>query len=462
MGGHILLADDVMSYRVLIRARLFVAHYNVVMADSVEDVHPLAVSETPDLAIIGVGQNSSKSLDLIRTMKSDPLTSDVTILVVCDNQANKTRVQALKAGADDVLSRSASEAFLLASLRNLMRRRNEDAELNLREDTRVALGFSEAAAGFGTVKPPPTGTIALVTGNPKDSVSWKRRLETKLRDRIETLTPRELPDLDDGSLRPDLYVIEANLRHPSHGFALITDLRSRSISKDAGIVAIFDPTEEEAATHALDLGANAVLDTTASDDELIERIRCQLRRKAQQDRVRREIKDGLLMAITDPLTGLKNRRYAISSLKQIAENSNTNGKPFAVMMLDLDRFKRVNDTYGHPAGDAVLKAAAERIESGLRSDDIIARLGGEEFIVIMPETTPKDAQVAGERLRLMIEDIPFKLPDNDDALHLTVSIGIAVGNLGTPASLLIEEADRALYAAKEEGRNLVNMSSPAA
>lgn len=462
MSGHILIADNVMSYRVLTRARLLIAHYNVVTANAISDAQGIIEAEAPDLAIIGADQADDAAIKLIQQLKADPKTSSTAILAVSDKGLTAAREAALLAGADDVLERSASEALLLASIRNLMRNRNEDADLKLREETREALGFAEPMASFEKPAGHAKGTIALVAANTQTAEGWKSTLVAQLRDRIEILNPDQLLELDETHIQPDVYVIEADMRHHHDGLSLITDLRSRSAAKGAGIVAVFSPDDEEGAVHALDLGANAVVDTRFTSVELVERIRAQLRRKSRQDQLRQEITDGLQLAVTDPLTGLKNRRYAMSSLARIAESSHRSGQPFAVMMLDLDWFKRVNDEFGHPAGDAVLKDAAQRIANGVRTDDVVARLGGEEFIVVMPDTAPEAAQAAGERLRQTIETVAFEIAGVETPLDLTVSIGIAVAAGGTAAEELIREADRALYSAKSEGRNLVSMGQPAA
>lgn len=462
MGGHILLAEEIMSHRVLTRARLNVAHYNVTLADRLEDAHQLAVAEQPDLAIIGLSDTPEAAFSLIRTLKSDPLTSEIEIVALTSNPNGAANAQALAAGADDVLSRSTPVPVLQARIRNLMRVHNDDADLTLREDTREALGFAEPASPFEMGNPSGPGTIALVTAKDETAVEWRDNLSSHLRDHIKVLRANHILDAKGDDLHPDVYVIEATLQHHHDGLELIAELRSRVGTRTAGIIAVMDPEDIDGAISALDLGANGVIFNPPSGPELVERIRTQLRRKARSDRLRRQIFDGLTLAVTDPLTGLKNRRYALSSLTRIAEHAKQSGQSFAVMILDLDRFKRVNDTYGHQAGDAVLTEAARRITGGLRTDDIVARLGGEEFLVIMPDTTPKAAAMAGERLRQLVEAVPFAIPGRTEALSLTVSVGIAMGKGAGHVEALVEQADRALYSAKADGRNLVTMSRPAA
>lgn len=159
------------------------------------------------------------------------------------------------------------------------------------------------------------------------------------------------------------------------------------------------------------------------------------------------------LAETDGLTGLPNRRKAESRLHAEIARAKRHDQPFSVALLDIDRFKRVNDTYGHAAGDHVLKTLAGVLFRELREVDLVARLGGEEFLVILPATDPPGARRTAERLRCAVERAGATLPGGT-ALTYTVSIGVASWpDDGETAELLLERADQALYMAKREGRN---------
>ena len=182
------------------------------------------------------------------------------------------------------------------------------------------------------------------------------------------------------------------------------------------------------------------------------------------------------LAATDPLTGLYNRRYADRYLSDVIQNSNITGQPFAVMMADIDHFKSVNDTYGHAVGDVILRTIASRISDNLRSIDLVARFGGEEFLVVMPGTDAERAGPAANRLRAQICDDPIVLEDGRK-VTVTVSVGVTVGGArrhcassaaksavtpsrteGIVADTLLGLADGALYCAKAAGRNRVEVA----
>ena len=168
------------------------------------------------------------------------------------------------------------------------------------------------------------------------------------------------------------------------------------------------------------------------------------------------------MAVTDQLTGLYNRRYLASHLSAMFDRAYWTGRPLAVMVLDLDHFKEVNDRHGHDTGDRVLKEFADRIASSIRGIDLACRYGGEEFLIAMPDTDLAFASVVAERLRQEIATSKFKLHNGRDELGVTVSIGLASTENGPEddsAQKLIKRADEALYEAKNGGRNRVIQSA---
>jgi diguanylate cyclase (GGDEF)-like protein/PAS domain S-box-containing protein len=163
------------------------------------------------------------------------------------------------------------------------------------------------------------------------------------------------------------------------------------------------------------------------------------------------------LAHTDPLISMFNRRHFFDLARKEIERSRRSGKPVAIILIDLDHFKQINDTYGHPAGDQVLQHVAERCQAALRFEDILARYGGEEFIVLLPEAEIDQAEMVAERLRHAVEANPFSLCD--ESILITISLGVA----GTPAGKdstieeLLSLADSALYCSKQLGRNRVSV-----
>ncbi|MFH7526589.1 diguanylate cyclase [Aeromonas sp. A5] len=166
---------------------------------------------------------------------------------------------------------------------------------------------------------------------------------------------------------------------------------------------------------------------------------------------------------TDELTGMMNRRLLLKQLEQARARLLTRQKPFAVLLLDLDRFKRINDIYGHLAGDAVLKEVATTLDEQLESGMVLGRYGGEEFAILLRNCgDPSEAARIAERLRVSVEARLVKSPTSDELLEVTVSIGIAMARGGESIDALINRADECLYQAKMAGRNCVVVEDPQA
>jgi two-component system cell cycle response regulator len=205
-----------------------------------------------------------------------------------------------------------------------------------------------------------------------------------------------------------------------------------------------------------DLGANEYLIRPVERNELLARARTQVRRKRLQERLRENHRRSLSLALTDELTGLYNRRYMLAHLNELLARATKGDMQTAVLMLDIDHFKSVNDNYGHPAGDDILRELAARLLRQVRSVDLVARLGGEEFVAVMPETTLSGAAVVAERLRLSVATEPFTVKASGERLTVTISIGVAATDeIDEGVDVLMKRADEALYAAKNGGRNRV-------
>jgi two-component system cell cycle response regulator len=185
------------------------------------------------------------------------------------------------------------------------------------------------------------------------------------------------------------------------------------------------------------------------------RVKTQVKRKRHADLLKARLEESVEMAITDGLTGLHNRRYMEGHLKTLVSQSVQAGRALSLLVADIDFFKSVNDTYGHDVGDHVLREFARRFRRNTRGIDLACRLGGEEFVIIMPDTDLARAIQVGERLRATIAGDPFPIAGNKE-LRVTASVGIStLENREDTPETLFKRADRALYAAKREGRNRV-------
>ncbi|GAB5445261.1 diguanylate cyclase [Gymnodinialimonas sp.] len=456
MAGRILVVDDVATNRIVMKVKLTSACYSVDQAENGAEALKAARDTKPDLILLDVMMPDMSGLDVCRALKADPETADIPIVLITALSDRDAKMDGLEAGADDFLTKPVEEVTLLARVRSLLRASDSVRELRARDDTVAAYGFAEAALGFqGKSRP---GRIALVAPGPRGAVLWKAAIDDRIGGDVQII-PREtaLTQVAGTGEVPDVFVISVDLAQRNEGLRLLSDLRSRPGTRHSATVMILPEGDSERAAIALDLGANDVLHDPFDAQELAIRISAQLDRKRQSDRMRAGVRAGLEAAITDPLTGLYNRRFALHRMEQIMARP---GPDPAVMMIDLDFFKEVNDTYGHAAGDAVLQQVAVRLRGQLQANDLLARIGGEEFLVVLSGADARDAKECAERLRSAIGSTSYDLGGDTFPVRVTASVGLALpgsraDSAATPEAL-IHKADTALYGAKSHGRDQVS------
>jgi two-component system cell cycle response regulator len=240
------------------------------------------------------------------------------------------------------------------------------------------------------------------------------------------------------------------------GLRLCSQLRSLERTRQIPILIIVDPDDHERLMRALDMGVNDYLLRPVDKQELMARVNTQIKRWRYTEQLRTNVKQSIEMAVTDSLTGLYNRRFMEKQLSALANSAANRGKPLAILVIDVDYFKSINDNHGHDAGDRVLQELSARIKDGLRNLDLPCRTGGEEFIVVLPDTDNTVALRIGERLRKLVSLKPFNAGAKTGPMNITVSIGVAsFEGINDTTESLLKRADQALYQAKRDGRNRV-------
>lgn len=449
MTGRILIVDAVPTNRIILRVKLSAAFYEVAQVASGAAALAAMRKSVPDLVVTAADLSDMTGRALCAELRQQNPRDSPPVVILHDGDDPDERLASLAAGADEVLSRPFEDKVMLARLRALLRERDAEAELELREDTRRAFGLAEDGSDFTG-----PGVVHLIA---QSGLAATERLTTELQRRISD----KVIQVDPGkALRPlaapDVIVVAEALGCNGEGLSLLPQLRANRPTRHSGLIYIARPLESRDAASALDMGANDILTDGPNLDELAIRLKRQIRRKRANERLRANMQDGLRAALTDPLTGLFNRRYALPHLSRLAERAIDKRRPYAVLMADIDRFKTVNDAHGHAGGDAVLQALAQRLRDNLRAADLIARWGGEEFLIAMPDSDRTAALATAERLCSIMASRPVILPDGT-SIGITLSIGVAtLMKMGEEHPMdLIERADNALYAAKNAGRNTV-------
>lgn len=252
----------------------------------------------------------------------------------------------------------------------------------------------------------------------------------------------------------DLIICDLAMPHVD-GLMFISMVKKRSDLCDIPIIIVTGQDGSDFRIKGFNMGANDYISKPFNPEELVARVRRQLQIKKGQDDLKSSNKYLEKLSYTDPLTSLYNRRYLMETLSLEIERSSRGYKCISLILLDTDSFKKVNDTYGHQAGDIVLVAIANAVKSGLRRYEIVARYGGDEFAIVLPSTPLEAARIAAERMRETLQSLSFEPPLEN--LVVTGSFGIATypsWEINDSESLL-RKADDALYRAKERGRNRV-------
>ncbi len=472
MAGRILIYDGIAANRIVLRCKLSAACYTVIQADSYADLRRRAMDDPVDLVICDLDAAPHRALALCRALCGQLPALRVPVVLLASDPAPALRIAAFGAGAWALLRKPLHDDLLLATLRQVLRQAHGVRETVQQRASVAELGFAEPARSYVA----PRRSAALVAHDQVRADAAAQQLRGRLSAvDLHALTPDRALSLGDRARAPDTYVILSEPARWQQDLRLVSDLHSRTGSRDARILMVqhgapgADPVADGdmamRAAMALDLGADDVLFGDVHLSELAIRMEQQAARKQFVDTLRRTLRNGIEMAARDPLTGLYNRRYAVPRLDRMLDSAQERGAPLALMALDLDRFKAVNDTHGHGAGDAVLVEVARRLAAALRPRDLIARSGGEEFWIALPDTGPAEAATTAQALCRLIRSSPVPLPARGGLLRVTVSIGVAVAGPAAVAPTLdglLARADRALYAAKADGRDKVTFASHAA
>lgn len=446
MSARILVVDDNAANLRMMRGKLEARYYEVTTAQSGPEALSMIEQIAPQIILLDVMMPEMDGFEVCERLKADPLTQHIPVVMLTALTEEEDRIRGLEAGADDFLSKPVDDFALLSRLEALTRfnavadelRQRESSGLSISPLTTEELTQLDAPANILVIDQDEYAADQIVSNLKRcghNAASW-----------ADGKTALSLSGLD-------LAVVA--LSDQTHDpLRLCVQLRSVTQPRPIPIVLTLDIADKKIARKAFSLGAADMVVKPTNVQELRARIRTQVKRSRYIEILRKRLDRGLELSLVDQLTGLYNRRFMLSKLEQWMKRANGDGQRLSVIAFDIDHFKRVNDSHGHEAGDVVLRDFAERIRMNIRPKDIACRLGGEEFLVILPETAGDMACVSAERIRRAIAGEAFGIERADLLLDITVSAGVATyaGGDDTVADIL-HRADEALYAAKRAGRN---------
>ncbi len=451
MTARILVVDDVPANVKLLEVRLLAEYFDVVTASNGPNALAICARGGVDIVLLDIMMPGMDGFDVCRKLKADPSTAHIPVVMVTALDQMSDRIQGLEAGADDFLTKPVNDMQLMTRLRSLVRLKMLGDELRLRASTTRDMGI-EKLLGGGQPAFEKRPSVLLVDQRPASRARMAEMLQP-----IADVELCEDPQLAVfRAAEGDFDCIVASARFDNFDpLRLCSQLRSLDRTRLAPLILIVEAGEDDLVARAFDLGANDYLVRPVDEQELAARLRTQVRRKRYTEHLRSSMAQTIELAITDPLTGLHNRRYLDNHLDALFARAAARKRELSVMITDIDRFKSINDAYGHIVGDRVLVEFARRLRKNVRGIDLACRFGGEEFVVLMPDTDHATAELVAERVRKEIESDLFATGEGQ-SIPVTVSIGVASMSGGEPgAQSLMARADSALYEAKRNGRNRV-------
>lgn len=435
---------------------------------AIETLDPAAALATApehrhDIVIVAAdGESAERAIDFVDQWRDRARSLLRPAIVVVGRGRPELEAECHLAGADLALFAPARPRLVRAEIRALLRQQRLYDELRLRRDAGERLGVADAGAeSAGDVEESDPEIrvervrVTVVTDRDEADAALRGAFDRAGYSHRRVFAGRaaEAGRLGDA----DIVVIDAAADTAGR---LAAALRAGEAGRHLPILALVDENAPDVAERLADLGLAETALRPAAPSVVVARVRRAVERHAGLEALRDSYARGLNLAVTDSLTGLFNRRYIETYFELQQRRAGPADGDFSLLAVDIDRFKDVNDRFGHAAGDEVLRQVSNRLLASVRGSDTVARLGGEEFVVVMPGADGATAAAVAERLRAVVADRPVAVPGAVTGgapaiVSVTVSIGVADGRQSDAPQHLLAEADEALYAAKRAGRNRV-------
>ncbi len=459
MPGRILVIDPVNTNRMVLKTRLMSEYYDVDLCEDASSGWASILRDPPDTILVNCRLPDANGYGFCAKIKSHPETGHIPVVLIASDRGEISWAKAYSSFADDIHQLPLDFPLLVPRLQSLLRAKASLDELRLRSQTSEDIGLAEPKSFLGAVSLRRI-SVAIVGGIAEERAAMASALRSILGAEVNDLGRDWAGALD--CTRETVVVLGQGQDGPE-AMRLIARLRSNRASRFVSLLFAGGQDGTDMAERALSLGANDAFNGAIDDYALAARVRAVNNHAMLANMLRESMTNNLRLAMVDPLTGLYNRRYAQQYLNKAIARAADTGRNLFVMMLDLDNFKTVNDLHGHAAGDEVLKSVAGRLQGNLRGLDLVARIGGEEFLVVISDIARDRALDIAQRIRSVIGASAFDVGNGGPPVPVTISIGIAQADpQKSSESSLLAAADRALYDSKKQGRDMVTFAAAAA
>ncbi len=453
MTARVLVVDDIVSNVKLLQARLMAEYFEVLTAANGPEALAICESGQADIVLLDIMMPGMDGYEVCRRLKADARTAHLPVIMVTALDQHSDKLAGLEAGADDFLTKPINDLALTTRVKSLARLKMVTDELQLRVSTGQDFGIEETRPQVIDPKNGREGKLLVVDDR---AASYEKVVKTLSVDHeVAVITNPQEALFKAADENYDLVLVSLAIEN-FDALRLCSQLRSIDRTRMIPLLLIAQEADEMALIRGIDLGVNDYISRPIEPNELRARARTQVKRKRLNDRLRESVQSTMELAVKDSLTGLNNRRYFDSHMHNLFDQAAIAQKPLSLIVMDIDHFKHVNDTYGHQAGDDVLKTFAERLCKNVRGKDLACRFGGEEFVIAMPDTDQELAFVVADRMRREVAAHPFVVAGGGVQISVTVSAGVSsISGAEDSVESMLKRADDALYAAKRNGRNQV-------
>lgn len=449
MTANILVVDDLEPNVKLLEAKLLIGYYTVFTANSGAKAIEILKEQKIDVILLDVMMPGMDGFETCKRIKTNPDTMHIPVVMVTALSDIEDRIKGLEAGADELLTKPIDDTALFARVKSLSRMKIIIDELKLRNKTNAELGVSviELEDNFAQSK-------TLLISDDTIQIKNLSKVISKIAPQIRVVTKMSELEIIN-SYMPDLTIISCQFE-AEDPLRISVMLKSREEFNHTVLMLLAEEENLPMVIQGMELGVNDYFLYPVDENELIARLKTQLRRKQYHDNLRNELEQSINLSIKDGLTGLFNRRYFDMHIIQMIKRCCETNYPLCLMILDIDHFKAVNDIYGHQAGDEILVAFTNILKQNFRATDLISRYGGEEFAILLYDTSLSEAISIAQRVRYRVESKEFKIQSLlGISIKKTASIGVSLYKKPESVASFIKRADNALYEAKDSGRNKI-------
>lgn len=454
----ILIVDDELRNIKLITAILSVEPYEILQALNGEQALAMIDKNKVDLMLLDVMMPGINGFEVTQLVKTNPATKHIPIILVTALDGRENKQKAMEVGADEFLTKPINKIEVITRIKSILQLKQCQEQLNARINIGEKLIIPKQIISLETQEENKREishqTVLLIEDDNQQAKLLKSLVATEPYNFMVASSGEEAIRIGQQA-KIDLILLDLMLPGMS-GYDVCDYYKNKEATRNIQIVAITSLSDLESRIKCIDKGVDDYLVKPVNSKEVKSRINVLLKKKLYLDQLQTHHKEVLNLAIIDGLTGLYNQTYLKNYLQLEIERSQERGYLVALLMFDLDNFKKYNDTLGHPAGDIILKKFGDLIKLSIREIDLPARYGGEEFAVVMPYSSKQNAITTAEKIRAALQSSNIVEDEKNRVSKITTSIGIALcPKQATTVDGLIEKADYMLYHAKKTGKNKI-------